>query len=111
MKKVFILLFLLALGIQAFAIPPSDILVEYNAEGKNLHVEVKHISTNIRDHYIRRLVIYKNDIELKKFTYARQTSAAALIQDLSIDAIPGDVIRVKAICNESGPEEKTFVVP
>lgn len=114
MKKFFILFILSQLFqwiIPALAVPPSDILIEYNAEQKSLHVEVKHISHNINKHYIRRLIVYKNDIELKKFTYAKQTSATALIQDLPVDAIAGDVIRVKAICNESGPEEKTFVIP
>jgi len=111
MKKIFILFFLLALSVSALAIPPSDILIEYDADTKILHMEVKHISTNIRDHYIRRLIVYKNDIEVSKFTYAKQTSATALTQDLAVEAVPGDVIRVKAICNESGPEEKTFIVP
>ncbi len=93
------------------ATPPSAINIEYNADAQALHIEIKHVSRDLNEHYIRRMVVTKNDQEIKKFTYSRQPSATGLSEDVALDAQSGDIIRVKVFGNKSGPKEETFVVP
>ena len=69
------------------------------------------MTSNSRKHFIRRVVIYKNDEEVEKRSYVQQTTAAMLIEDLALEAVTGDVLRVKAVCNEAGRKEIIFVIP
>lgn len=93
------------------ATPPSAVHIEYNAGKKILHLEIKHISRNLNDHYIRRVNVTKNDNEIKKFIYPRQSSPPGFSEDIDLDAQSGDIIRVKVFCNRTGPKEEAFVVP
>ena len=112
MRKILpTLIFILHCCTFSWATAPSAIDMEYDAENKIFHVEVKHISHNMNKHYIRRLIVYKNDEEVGKFTYPKQTSPNGLIEDLPLEAKSGDIIRVSAICNEAGPSEETFTIP
>ncbi len=94
-----------------FATPPSEIKLEYDQEKKILHMEFKHVSSDPRDHYLRRVFIYKNDVEVVKRQYTKQTNHQKLIDDVPIELRPGDVVRVLAICNEAGRKEETLVIP
>lgn len=90
---------------------PSKIDMSYDAQEKNLHLEIEHVTKNPRAHFIRNIVIYKNDVEIKKSLHVQQTSHAMLVEDAALEAASGDVIRVKARCNEAGYKEETFVIP
>ena len=93
----------------SYAIQPS-IKLDYNIDQKILHIDVGHVTTNVRDHFIRRIEVYKNDEEIVKMNFASQ-KVKGQIEDISLDAKEKDIIRVKAFCNESGPKEETLVVP
>lgn len=90
---------------------PSKIAMSYDAQGKNLHLEIEHVTKNPRGHFIRNVVIYKNDVEIKKSLHVQQTSHSSLVEDVALEAVSGDVIRVKARCNEAGYKEETLVIP
>ena len=115
MKRINHFIFLCFLSLvfttTAFARPPSKIDLNYDAKEKNLHMELAHISENPQKHHIRSLFIYQNDLEIKKLKYNTQTSPSQLIEDVSLDAKSGDVIRVLAICNKAGRKEETLVIP
>ena len=85
--------------------------MEYNAEKKILHIEIKHISHNVNKHYIRRLIVYKKEEQVANFIYPKQPSPTQLVEDVPLEAESGDVIMVKAICNQAGPKEEAFVIP
>lgn len=108
--SVFVLCFL-QLGNIVAAHPPTDVDLTYDQGTKNLHIDVSHTSRNLQNHYIRKIVIDKNDIQTKEFVYAKQTTATMLIQDFPIEADSGDLIRVTAICRPAGRAEGTLVVP
>ena len=91
--------------------PPTDVDLSYDQGTKNLHVEVSHTTRNLQNHYIRKIVIDKNDIQIKDFVYPKQTTATMLIQDFPIDAASGDLIHITAICRPAGRAEGTLVIP
>ena len=95
----------------SWARPPSKIILEYDQQKKILHMEFKHVSLDPRKHYLRRVLIYKNDEDFIQKNYSSQTNAQGLIQDLTIDLKPGDVIRVLAICSDAGRKEETLIIP
>jgi len=102
---------LLLLQSSAWAHPPAHIGLVYNQEEGNLHIELGHVTKNLRKHYIRKLFICKNDVEVKNFLYVHQATSALLVEDVSLEAVAGDVFRVKAVCRESGYKDATLVVP
>ena len=110
-KKILIFIFILGLESLAFAIPPSKIDLRYDAEKKNLHIAVNHVTQRNRQHYIRYITVYKNDKEVKSFHYVAQEKPSGVAEDLALEAVKGDVLRVKTQCTESGPKEETLTIP
>lgn len=108
----FYLAVFLSLGLifPVWARPPSEILLEYFAERQTLHIKIHHTTNNLREHHIRKLLVYKNDEEPRVYYFVTQTNPNWLIQDVPLKAKPGDVIRVKAICREAGYGEETLVI-
>lgn len=107
---VMIIVFLAMAG-HAMAHSPSQITLSYDADKKNLHVEMQHVTKNPRKHFIRKLSIAKNGKEIDSRAYVQQTTAAMLIEDIPLEAVTGDVVRIEAICNEAGRKEATLVIP
>ena len=111
-NRIFVImsLFLLLTVFSLQAHPPSSIQLDYDLQKKILHIEIKHISRNPREHRIRRIFIYVNDSEPRELYLSHQTTLASDIEDIELDAKPGDRIRVKAFCSDSGEKEATLVV-
>ena len=94
----------------AHATPPTQIDLTYDLDKGNLHVEAKHPTDNLNKHYLRRLVVYKNNDQEQEFSYIRQTSPSKLVQDVPIIAKPGDVLAVEAFCKEGGSKREELIV-
>ena len=92
-----------------YAHPPSEMKLNYDAKQKLLHIEIKHLSYNPREHHIRRLMIVKND-EQPLISYFSSQKPDGLSQDVTIDAKKGDIIYVKAYCSDSGTKEETLAI-
>lgn len=86
MGRTFFMVCAIALGFHgaAWGRPPSSIDLTYNSGEKNFIVNTS--------------------------KYSKQTSAAMLISDIPLDAVSGDVLRVKAFCNDAGSREQTLIV-
>ncbi len=95
----------------AGATPPSAINLTYDLDNQKLHFDITHVSRELPQHRIRKVVIYINDQEYKTLRYVTQTNGAHLIDDLTVNAKPGDSIRVVAVCSDSGRGEQTLIVP
>lgn len=111
--RIFVLLMIAFHGTAgtASARPPSEMNLSYDAPARNLHIEIRHVSINPRKHFIRRLLVYKNDEEVEKRAYVQQTTAAMLIEDVPLEAATGDVVRVEAVCNQAGRKDATLMIP
>ena len=95
----------------ASATPPSDMSLTYDIEKSVLRVFAKHPSQRLERHYLRRLVIYKNDAAAKTVTFARQKLAAGLEEDIEFKAEPGDTINVEAFCSQGGSGKAQIEIP
>lgn len=94
----------------ARAIPPSDLTLEYDEAVKTLHIHMTHISTNVHKHHIRRIEVFKNDELVKAIRLVTQDTGRKLSQDIPVEAKKGDVLRIKAICNQAGTAESSITV-
>ena len=104
------ILLCLLTGPYAWARPPSEILLSYDYQMKQLHIDIKHVTNDISEHRIRKLTIYKNDTEVDRIHFSAQTSATGLVTDVAIEAAPEDVLRVEAVCSEAGRGEASLTV-
>ena len=113
MRRIFFLtvtvLFLFSASV--FSHPPTNLSLSYDPATQILRVEMTHVTGNIREHHIRRLVISKNGEEAKSMTIVRQTTPSSEVEDIPLEAKPNDTIRVEAYCSEGGIGEETLVVP
>ena len=106
-----LLLMVLVMVPFVWATPPKEIQLEYDQEKKVLHMDLKHVSSNPRKHYLRRVFIYKNSEEAIVRYYTKQTTPQGLTDDIAIDLSPGDKVRVLAVCSDAGRKEETLVIP
>lgn len=102
--------FILVAG-QSYATPPQAMVVNYDPKKENLTVTITHTSYNLKKHYIRKLVVYKNNETPEEYFYKRQPSPDHFSYDISLKAKPKDVIKVKAFCVEGGSKEVMLTVP
>ncbi len=93
----------------AHATPPSEMHLAY--QNGTLNIEARHMSENLGKHYLRRLVVYKNDAQEKELTYIRQASPPKFIESIPLDAVPGDVLAVEVFCVKGGSKRAELIVP
>ena len=112
MRQKFFLIFfgVTFLASISWAIPPSELTLEYDSASKVLHIHIVHISANVHKHYIRNIEISKNGQSIKNIRLVSQDTGREVSQDYAMDAKEGDVIAVKAICNQAGTEEATITI-
>jgi hypothetical protein len=113
MKKIFVLttIFFFSLYGLTAAHPPTDLELTYDDSQQMLHVKMTHVSHNLRKHYIRTIIVYKNDEEILQHRYpTTQTSPGGVEDDFPLKAVKGDVIRVKASCSQGGIGEQTLKI-
>lgn len=91
--------------------PPSEINLSYDAEMKNLHVEIKHVTSSTRDHHIQKVYAYKNDQEFYGHGFPTQNRAWGHELDISLEAKTGDLILLKTKCNKTGYSESELTIP
>lgn len=101
----------LCLAVPAGAHPPLDIALEYDHENQTLHVEMEHIVRNMKDHYIRKTLITKNNGTPIEEYSRRQTTPTSYVMDVPLPAKTGDQITVEAFCSEGGSLSATLIVP
>lgn len=92
------------------AIPPQSMEAAYDADAKVLHVNIQHLSRNVKKHRIRKITVTKNDRESQDFFYPKQ-DPQGLVVDIPFEAESGDKLIVKAFCSEAGSEEVEVSVP
>ena len=102
--------FSLTFVFMAQATPPRDLTLEYDQAARTLHIHMTHISANVRKHHIRRIEVFKNDELVKAIRLVIQDTGRELSQDVTVEAKKGDVLRVKAICNQAGTAESSITV-
>ena len=74
-----------------------------------MSVTISHAVANVNTHYIYLVEIWKNDILFDSFDYTSQPSNL-FTYDYVINATNGDVLKVKASCNQGGSATESIVL-
>lgn len=114
MKKTAVFLtvaaFLLAAS-SAYAHPPSDIKITFDAKTKMLSAIITHNVSDPEKHYINKVDVGLNGREIITHQISRQdNNQAQAVSYLIPDAKDGDVLSVEAYCSISGKLEKEIRV-
>jgi len=105
-----IFLFLISASI-AYAHPPSDIKITFDADTKILHAEIMHDVSNPLNHYIKKVDVGLNGKEIIEQRISRQdNNDSQTVSYLIPDAKDGDVLSVEGYCSISGTLQKEITV-
>lgn len=108
MKQKMSLLLLIMLAMPTppvFAHRPSGIDAVYDKDSNKLEITVSHIVSDRREHYIRKLSVFKNDDDPVIKFFTMQTLNYQHNYALDIDIKPGDRIKIEALCKKGGMTE------
>ena len=103
--------FLIFMATTTSAHPPTGMKLDYNQTTGTLHIEMRHVTGNMRKHYIRRILVYKNQEEPISLAIPQQTTPSSMVKDVPLKANPKDVIRVQAFSTDGGSAEETLIIP
>lgn len=114
-KKIVLMILFIMMGLaHVEATPPTNVTLTYDVEKKMLHVSAKHATESLDRHYLRRVVIYKNDQEVDAVNLTRQKMPSGIEEDIALEAQQGDRIAVSIYCKKGGEgkgEMTVTVVP
>lgn len=109
--KGILLTTLLQLGLpfQAAAHSPKEVRLSYDAAARKLTVRITHSSSWPTFHYIDKVEITKGGRIISSTEYKSQPDKETFSYEYPIEAVPGDVLEVKASCSifGSGTEKLT----
>ena len=109
MKRVtfFLLLFLAAMVINAYAHPPSDIKITFDPVTKVLQAVIMHDVKDPAQHFIKTVGVGLNGKVVISQAISRQdNNESQTVSYLIPDAKAGDVLSVEGYCSISGKLEK-----
>jgi len=114
MKKAVSLLVLFiffAVTSMAYAHPPSDIKIAFDAKTKMLHAVIVHNVSNPLSHYIKKVDVALNGKEIIEHSISRQdNNDSQAVSYLIPDAKDGDLLSIEAHCSISGKLTKKITV-
>ena len=110
MKKFYIFVIIcIFLGVSsiAYAHPPSDIKISFDASTKILKAVMLHNVSNSLNHYIKKVDIGLNGKEIIEHEISRQDdNMSQTVTYLIPDVKKGDILSVEAYCSISGKLKK-----
>ncbi len=95
----------------AYAHPPSDIKITFDAKTKILQAVIMHKTSNPLNHYINKVDIGLNGKEIIEHAISRgDNNESQTVAYFIPDANDGDVISVEGYCSISGKLKKEITV-
>lgn len=108
---VFLVLFLTAAVMTAYAHPPSDIKITFDPETKMLQAVIMHDVKDPVRHFIKKVDVGLNGKEIISQAISQQDNKESqTVHYLIPDAKAGDVLSVEGYCSISGKLEKELKV-
>ncbi|MFX0107650.1 MAG: hypothetical protein ACFE7R_05165 [Candidatus Hodarchaeota archaeon] len=107
---LFFSLVLLPQSMMASAHNPGGVSLEYDSGTDTLTVTVSHSVDDPNTHYIYRIVVEKNSIEVASRDYTSQDSTSGTSDAFTLAAIDGDVLEATAYCSISGQNSAQITV-
>ena len=110
-RVLFMLLAALSVSVDAWATPPSSVKLTYDLDKQILHVSATHPANKLDKHFLRRIVIYKNDAELNTVYFTRQKAPSGIEEDIPVTAEGGDKIAIEVFCSQGGLGKGEVSIP
>lgn len=114
MKKktgLLVLGMLFAANAVAYAHPPSDIRITFDAKTKMLQAVIMHGVSNPQSHYIKKTDVAINGKEIIEHTISwQETNESQSVSYFISDVKEGDVLSVEGYCSISGKLKKEITV-
>ena len=93
-----------------FAHAPSEINLEYDLEEQKLNIEIIHVTKDIKEHFIRKITVRKNNEEPFDHFLHWQKENKKVLEEISVSAEEGDIFTVKATCKKGGSTTASMLV-
>lgn len=112
-RKIIALLFLGILMAPSFSwsTPPESLELSYNQSAGTLTMSGRHPTQDRFEHFIRRVVITRNQDEPQKFYLTRQDSVSEFKVTVPVKLEPGDTIRIAVYCSQGGTKSAEIQIP
>ena len=91
-----------ALTFNAWATPPSSLTLTYDVDKQMLHVSAVHASERLDKHYLRRIVVFKNNEEIDTVNLTRQKAPSGVEEDIPVETVGGEKLSVQIYCSKGG---------
>ncbi len=107
-KKIFFLVLFLEAGLlSAYAHPPSDIKITFDSQSKILTAVITHDIKDPAKHFINKVDVGLNGREIISQSISRQdNNTSQTVSYLVPDVKAGDTLSAEGYCNISGKLEK-----
>ena len=111
--RIFLAIFMLCTFFSSavLAHPPSDIKLSYNKESSVLNIQMRHVTRNVRKHFIWKIDIFRNGMEVDSIRFVKQASPTMHEANINVSAEGNDKISIEAFCYEAGIGNASIVVP
>ena len=114
MKKIVLFLFIFSCFYfcnTVYAHPPAKIEISYNKEEKIVSAVITHTVSNVQKHYIKKVDVSLNGIEIINQKIKRQDkNVTQKVLYYIPEARKGDVVSIKAYCSRSGKLTKEIKI-
>lgn len=94
----------------AGADPPQDITLTYDIKAQRLTVTIKHPVTFTSFHYVKQILIKRNNEPVENWDYTSQPGKTSFTYTYKIRASENDLLEVTATCNIQGRKSAILTV-
>ena len=102
MKIIHVLFVIILLDISfVWAAPATELKLGYDLDKHILSINAKHPVDRER-HHIQKVIVLKNLLEKKEYSFSHQTRADRFIEDIDYKAISTDHLDVELYCSQGG---------
>jgi desulfoferrodoxin (superoxide reductase-like protein) len=84
--------------------------INYNFNEQRLTVTISHNTDNTDTHYIEKVEVYKNGVNIIDEDYTSQTTSNTFTLSFNISANDGDILKVETECSIGGNTEDSLTV-
>ena len=113
-SKLIVLVILLGIFIPppfVLATPPDSLVIAYNQDSQKLTVSGHHVTQDRLEHFIRRVIVTRNQDEPQKFYLTRQDSMSEFKTTIPIKLEPGDKVKIDVFCSQGGTKSTEYQLP
>ncbi|MBN2238011.1 MAG: hypothetical protein JW729_10650 [Bacteroidales bacterium] len=111
MKKISLILVLLAFSFAAMSNPPKKVTLKFDLKSQEIDVNIQHSVGDITDHFIENVVVKLNDQEVVNENYDKQKDTKGDLFRYKLENVKkGDVLEVTATCNKWGKKTSKITI-